>query len=246
MPRCNNVTQCNKNTGKRVKKTKKQKNNNLTRKYVAKWKEYVTKKKLNKQKKQENTKKMVDVIIFNSKSKEYYELSNFYGGVEICFMKDRFYNPEIKALFDEFETCDREKFIYYLKKLQPGKKWTDAKLEYWFKNGEPIRGILAKLLGGAVKPGPTGRKRLKIIKDMLELKEDISIKNILSHDEKIELMLKCLKEKYNIPKYKCLLLSTGNKILHEKPMRGKGDDWTYPGGDLLGILLMRVRSEFRN
>ena len=66
-------------------------------------------------------------------------------------------------------------------------------------------------------------------------------------------MLKCLKDKfikgedkynknkYNENKYKELLLSTGDKILHEKPMRGKGDDWTYPGGDLLGKLLMEIR-----
>ena len=26
-------------------------------------------------------------------------------------------------------------------------------------------------------------------------------------------------------------------------MRGKGDDWTYPGNDLLGKLLMKIRDE---
>ena len=33
---------------------------------------------------------------FNSKSKNYYKLSNFFGGVEACYMKDRFKNTEIK------------------------------------------------------------------------------------------------------------------------------------------------------
>ena len=29
-------------------------------------------------------------------------------------------------------------------------------------------------------------------------------------------------------------------------MRGKGDDWTYPGGDLLGQLLMIVRENIKS
>ena len=49
--------------------------------------------------------------------------------------------------------------------------------------------------------------------------------------------------KYQKNKYRDILLSTGDKILHENPMRGNGDDWTYPGKDLLGILLMEIRYE---
>ena len=82
--------------------------------------------------------------------------------------QDRFNNNEVKLLFDDFETCDHEKFIYYLKELQPKKKWTDAKLNYWFKeiDGEkkPIRGILSKLVGNSVKDTPITKQRLKIIK----------------------------------------------------------------------------------
>ena len=102
-------------------------------------------------------------IIFNSKSTRYFLLSNFYGGVEIDYMKDRYNDPEVKKLIESFETCDNEKFIYYLKILQPGKKWTEAKINYWFKNidgkKEPIRGVLAKLVGGAVKDTPLMKKR---------------------------------------------------------------------------------------
>ena len=38
-----------------------------------------------------------DEIFFNSKSKNYYKLSNFFGGVEACYMKDRFLDVEIQA-----------------------------------------------------------------------------------------------------------------------------------------------------
>nr|QDY52314.1 hypothetical protein 6_26 [Mimiviridae sp. ChoanoV1] len=181
-------------------------------------------------------------IIFNSKSKHYNELSNFYGGVEICFMKDRFRTLEIKNLLDSFENCDKETFIYYLKKFQPEKKWTQLQLNYWIYNNEPINGILAKLVGNCVKDGPTGKKRQKIIKEVLNI-SDIIINPPLNFEQKSELMLTCLRNKYKIPKYKDLLISTGNAVLHEKPMRGKGDDWTYPGNDLLGKLLMKIRDE---
>ena len=110
-------------------------------------------------------------IKFNSKAKEYNELSNFYGGVEACYMKDRFENKEIKSLFDKFDSANKEDFLMYLKELQPSKKWNDTKLNYWFSNGKPITGILSKLAGGSVKNGPTAKKRLQILKRLSKTKE---------------------------------------------------------------------------
>ena len=191
---------------------------------------------------------MSEVIIFNSKSKNYYLLSNFYGGVEISYMKGRFQNIELQQLFDEINVCNIDKFIYYLKILQPEKAWSDKQLNYWIRTKdddtkEPIRGILAKLIGTSVKDTPTGRKRLKIIKKLLHIEGEIIINKELNLDEKKEFMLKCLRDKYSSEPYKSLLLSTGDKKLHEKPMRGSGDLWTYPGGNLLGKLLEIVREE---
>lgn len=187
-------------------------------------------------------------IIFNSKSTRYFLLSNFYGGVEIDYMKDRYNDPEIKKLIESFETCDNEKFIYYLKILQPGKKWTEAKINYWFKNidgkKEPIRGVLAKLVGGAVKDTPLMKKRREIVKSLAGLPKDfeLSIKRELNETEKKDLMRKCLIEKFSKEKYKRVLFSTKNFIIHEKPMRGS-NDWTYPGNDWLGQLLIKIRDE---
>lgn len=187
-------------------------------------------------------------IIFNSKSTRYFLLSNFYGGAEINYMKDRYNDPEVKKLIESFETCDNEKFIYYLQILQPEKKWTVAKVNYWFKNidgkKEPIRGILAKLVGGAVKNTPLMKKRREIVKSLAGLPKDfeLSIKEDLDSDSKKQLMYKCLIDKFSKEKYKRLLLSTKNSDIHEKPMRGS-NEWTYPGNDWLGQLLIKIRDE---
>ena len=55
-------------------------------------------------------------------------------------------------------------------------------------------------------------------------------------------MRKCLIEKFSKEKYKRVLFSTKNFIIHEKPMRGS-NDWTYPGNDWLGQLLIKIRDE---
>jgi hypothetical protein len=188
-------------------------------------------------------------IVFNSKSSSYFLLSNFYGNCEINYMKNRFNDPEVKELLDDFAICDKDKFIFYLKILQPGKKWTQAKLDYWFKtiNGkkEPIRGILAKLVGGAVKGTPAMKKRLQIVKSLAGLSKDfeLSIKENQSFTEKKELMYKCLIEKFNKESFKKVLVSTGNSVLHEKPLRGIGNNWTFPGDDWLGKILIKIRDE---
>jgi len=187
------------------------------------------------------TKKKTD-IYFNSKSKnKYHELSNFYGGVEGCYMKKRFGAKEVHDLIDQFETCSKDEFIEYLKKLQPSKKnWTPLKLKYWIKDDKPIRGILAKLVGKV-----SDKRRMGVLKEMLGI-DDLKILPEASDDEKRIQMKECLMTKYKKPKYKELLLKTGIKPLHESPLRGGANLWTYrddKGGDLLGKLLMEVRSE---
>ena len=85
-------------------------------------------------------------IIFNSKSTRYFLLSNFYGGVEINYMKDRYNDPEVKELIESFETCDNDQFIYYLKKLQPGKKWTEwTNWTKWTKVDKKLKNLNQRL-----------------------------------------------------------------------------------------------------
>jgi hypothetical protein len=155
-------------------------------------------------------------------------------------MSERFRNPEIKRLFKKFESCNKEEFLEYLKKLQPEKKPTN----FWFKNGEPIKGILSKLVGNSVKEGKNYKKRLESIKEISGV-EEIEINPKLSNEKRDELMLSCLRKKFSKKKYRDILLSTGNSDLHERPMRGLKSEWTNPGGDLLGKLLMQIRKEIR-
>ena len=190
----------------------------------------------------------MDEIFFNSKSNhKYKELSNFYGNVEICYMQKRFANLKMKELFEDFKNCDNKKFIFYLKLLQPGKQIdTIAKERYWFNGDEPIRGILAKLVGSVIVKPNSFKKRIKAISKYL----DISVDEVTKSDKVTtdEDMRECLMKKYSNEKYKQLLLSTGNSILHEKPLRGKPNAWTYDGegGDKLGIMMMEIRNKLRN
>jgi len=190
-------------------------------------------------------------ISFNSKSAGGFQgLSNLMGGAEFDYMSARFPQSAMKDLFERLKSCDRETFLEWLQLLQPGKKWTLAKLNYWFTpSGEPIRGILAQLLGSMVrhkdgKLTSTSQQRQKAVRERLEL-DTIEVNPELSDDNKRLFMKECLLRKYSMEPYRTLLLSTGSSELHERPMRGKGNAWTLPGGDWLGQLLMEVREELR-
>ena len=51
----------------------------------------------------------------------------------------------------------------WLKLLQPGKKWTEKKERYWFYDAEPIRGILAQMIGSCVRTTASAIKRRRIL-----------------------------------------------------------------------------------
>ena len=184
-----------------------------------------------------------DEIYFNSKTGgEFKYLSNFYGGVEICFMQKRYKHPKMKALFEDFKICSVGKFKEYLKILQPAKKETN----FWFDSKEPIRGILAKLVGGIIskQDTPVFKKRAISLAKYL----DIKVEDVMQSDKKTtdSDMVDCLMEKYKIPKFRDILLKTGDKKLHEKTMSGQGNDWTFPGKDKLGRLLVKLRAQIKH
>lgn len=190
-----------------------------------------------------------DEINFNSKSSSpngYRRLSNLFDA-EFDYMRARFPQPEMQALFDKLKGCDEQTFMEWLKLLQPGKKWTEKKERYWFYDDEPIRGILAQMIGSCVRTTPTATKRRRILCKKLGL-TSIEVNPELTDDGKKDLMLACLRMKYTRPEYRTLLLSTGDAILHEMPLRGKPNAWSFrngEGGDWLGQLLMQVRDEIR-
>ena len=193
---------------------------------------------------------MAAAIVFNSKTYKngFQGLSNLMGGAEFDYMGARFPQQAMKALFESLKNCDRETFLEWLQILQPGKKWTRAKLAFWFTpEGEPIRGILAQLLGSMVRRKadeltPTSKRRQKAVREKLGLAA-IEVAVELPDDDKKALMKECLLKKYSDEPYRSLLLSTGSAELHEKPIRGGGNSWTSPGGDWLGQLLMEVRAD---
>lgn len=184
----------------------------------------------------------VPEINFNSKlGGKYAELSNFYGDVEICYMQKRFRNPKMIELFNIFKTCDAEEFIRYLKLLQPEKKFTPGQQKYWFRGAEPIRGILAKLVGAVIVQPEKFRRRINGIAQELGITPAEVVENAGETND--DDMRECLRMKYSIPKYRTLLLETHPSILHEQsPARSpEGNRWTKPGGDILGVMLMEER-----
>ena len=185
-------------------------------------------------------------ILFNSKSgSKFRYLSNFFGGAEISYMTKRFNNAAMKRFIQSFHTVNATQFVKLLKLLQPGKQWTAKKTKYWFDGAKPIRGILAKLVGGIVKDTPTMKRRAKVIADHLQ----IPLGQVLDSNHTAEAeLIGCVRDKYKIKRYRDLLLSTEALPLHERPMRGKGDHWTFgpAGGDAFGKMLMKVRQEIRD
>ena len=128
-----------------------------------------------------------------------------------------------------------EEFIKILKILQPYKKFTYGSEQYWFRNGVPIYGIIAKLFGGAIH----NKKRRRIISDMLGI--ELKIKTI-SDGELFDIMVSALYSKFSQHKYKKILIDTNNEILGELAMRGNSK-WTYGGKNILGKILMVIRSD---
>ena len=135
-----------------------------------------------------------------------------------------------------------------LKQLQPNKKWTEKKEKYWFEDGKPIRGILAKLIMNKCKRISTRsngwKKDLQVLNSVVKSK-DLTQDDFVLHDSSCDpgFMKKALLHKFNRKKYRDLLKATGSDELHEFGRRpGR---WVFTkkgeGEDLLGKLLTKVR-----
>jgi len=204
-------------------------------------------------------------IHFNSKSgPPLCYLSNFHGTAEsgipeFAYQSQKFTGATIMALMARMEACSGKEFLDYLMALQPHKEWSDRQKCYWFQGrvprsedgsllfneAEPIRGILAKLVGGAIKSKPRQRILARLAGG------PFNVLPAVDDDQKRQRMLSILRHKFADPFFGDILRATGDAALHEKPMRGSPGAWTYKwhedpqkrGGDWLGQLLMQVRDE---
>jgi hypothetical protein len=190
-------------------------------------------------------------IYFNSKTRDYFELSNFEGGVEFDYVARRFNSPNIKTLLMYLKTlryqADTREFIRWLKLLQPEKVFSQTRVKYWLRGKLPIPGILAKLIGACYEVSSKTRRRIQAICDAMPgIHEDMFAD---SRVNTIEDMQDCLRTKFSSGHYQNILLSTGKITLHASPLRDSPGKWTYAngrGGDLLGKLLMTLRRELRD
>jgi hypothetical protein len=210
-------------------------------------------------------------IFFNSLIRnKYTKLSNFYGGVEFRYQAYKFKEDSFlykwlqRYATDEFEGEDGAKrFLSLLKLIQPDKKtWTIRQEQYWFHAGDPIPGILAKLVGNIANQEDYKLPVLRRLNALLasENQEQVnggqstwnSFRAANVEDraapETMKLQMRlALRAKYEIPLYRELLKGTGEKALHELENRGHENAWTTnytkeKGQDWLGQLLMEVRT----
>lgn len=187
------------------------------------------------------------MIRFNCKHGEFRALSNEYGNVWFEFCGSRFLDASVVDLFRRLQNCDGEEFLDALKWLQPGKDWTARKEQFWFHETTPIRGVVAKMLGSMKDRTPTARARRQLIAKRMGLKV-ISITEQPSPEREARLMLIALRRKFRNKAYRDVLLQTGDAVLHQTPVVGAPDKWTWrngKGGDLIGKLLIQLRNELR-
>tara|TARA_B100001093_G_scaffold394780_1_gene381554 strand:- start:2803 stop:3375 length:573 start_codon:yes stop_codon:yes gene_type:complete len=188
------------------------------------------------------------MIRFNCKHvNRFKHLSNEYGGVLFEFEGCRFLDGEIIDLFRRLETCDRTEFLDTLRWLQPEKRWTIRKELFWLDNGKPIRGVVASLLGAMTESTPTARSRRGIVALRLGLVE-ISINPPPNEQMRERIMYRAMCRKYENTYYRELLLKTGDAVLHQTPVVGPPDEWTWKdgkGGDKIGRMLMQIRNNVR-
>lgn len=201
----------------------------------------------------------------------YRRLSNLFGPVEWGFQMVKFKEGcAVWTFMRDRRDWTREEFTKIFQALYKKDKTDKSGSNSYIDpiSGEIATGIIPKLLSAIAKPPgksvDDARKRLAVVLGKpvtaVEL-EAWRVENVMpeiSNDEKDVLMMKLLKEKFAIPTYKDLLLQTGNATLHEQTGRGPPNRYEWQqkpltpaeiekgftrGGDVLGKLMMRVRSE---
>ena len=177
-------------------------------------------------------------FFFNVKSEKGWRLSNLVGprgAIPQCLYEaTKFAQPEVKEVFFGLDQLSDEQFRIMYKHLS-GKQ-----ADFWYMEGKPIYGILAKMLGRAAYD-----ESYAPILQQLAGVSYLEVNEPLSPKEQAQMMLRCMKNKYKHPGYRGYLLTGKNCVIHEKPIRGSPNMWTLDpqtrkGNDLTGLLLMYV------
>lgn len=220
-----------------------------------------------------------DAIFFKAfKNGEFRKLSNLFGPVEWKFQLEKFrVGSGVREWMEEhaYRQWTAPEFEAELKLLD---STTKAK-SYISADGEPAAGIMPKLISLIVRNPSSldARKRLAYVLKLPRVMTPSEASawvatNVLPeipNEAKDALMLNLLREKFKIPKYRQLLLSTGNSALHEAARGGNPNRYEFhplsderslenaaleaaglalkwsEGGDVLGKLMTMVREELK-
>ena len=216
-----------------------------------------------------------DLYIKAYKKSPFRQLSNLFGPVEWHFQAAKFKPGSVVREWLE-ANATREWTVKEFDEARVSMRH-DGKLEsYVAEDGAVASGLLAQMCSLIVR-NPTSvdaRTRLAFVLGTPRMSATEAeawvathVNAELSDAAKDELLLTLLREKFQIPKYRTLLLRTGTRTLHEARGRGAPNRYEFhplteaqrrenaalvasgaeakwsEGGDVLGKLLAVVRSE---
>ena len=190
-------------------------------------------------------------VRINDKFLSYRLLSNFYGAGEGLSVEEKYIfdsyvtGPGKSVLLNHFLELRNARdpsaaFLTTLNQLDPKRGGRSIKQkQFWFFEGQPIWGVLGKVVRRACKNAQTR----KLVQDYVAARFGTQISfitDVLPSEILDANMYKFLQQKFRDPTMKALLMSTQDRAIEEVGMRGK------PTSGRLGKLLVKLRSELRN
>lgn len=205
------------------------------------------------------------------------KLSNLFGPVEWKFQAEKFKPGSgvrewlLQNATKEWKLEELQEFDEARKAMNHTGRWES----YVASDGEIASGLLAKMCS-VIASNPTSKDAPKRLQYILKTQFDkakaeewaaANVNEELGDAQKKELLKNLLFEKFKIPKYRELLLKTGDIELHEAKGQGPPNWYEYEplseeqklenerlislneppkwkeGGDVMGTLLMQVREE---
>lgn len=220
-----------------------------------------------------------DAVSFKAfKNTDFRQLSNLFGPVEWKFQAVKF-RPGSGVHEWLMNGAAKEWTVEEFDVARKAMRHDGKLASYVDADGTVASGLLAQMCSLIARnpESPVARKRVAFILG-LDAPMDIpeqkawNVQNVLPELDLVardELMLQLLRDKYQLPKYRALLLATGDRALHEGRGRGPPNRWEFhplndaqraenaalvaaggepkwsEGGNVLGNLMTRVRDEIK-
>lgn len=174
-------------------------------------------------------------ITFDNKKHKYFEFSNYYPFNFELTIKNNYTKKKELIKFNSI-------IQYYFSEKYNDNNYINQKYRnYILKADTPKKAFLLGKIRKYIYNWPLNNKSKLTIYDIVDKYKNKVHKRINWKKIKLNILLKGLKIKFNIPKFKELLLSTGDKSIIENTM----GIWSFKN-NLLGNCLMVIRDKLKN